>query len=146
MKNEVLKFQLALNTPFGKRSIRSTRKAVYTMAVEFGFSDDACREIELCMSEALQNAMEHGSGQEGRVNVNCAFSSNGLQIVIEDPGAGEGDLKVLKAAFEAEIEQIPDLDNERGRGIYLIRTLMDSSKMEPRENGGVRIIMSKNRG
>ena len=131
-----------MSTPFGIRSVRSTRKAINAFARGWGFSDQACGEIELCFSEALQNAMEHGSsGSSGNVLVFCAVDDKTIRIVIEDPGAEEGDLKMLESAFAAN--KTPRTDHERGRGIYLIRRMMDSSKMERLDKGGVRIIMTK---
>jgi len=87
--------------------------------------------------------MEHGSSSSGSVDVLCAINSKAIRIVIEDPGAGEGDLKMLESAFQMSRDQQPNPDNERGRGIYLIRKLMDSSKMERLEGGGIRISMIK---
>jgi anti-sigma regulatory factor (Ser/Thr protein kinase) len=144
MAEQGLKFRIDLSLPFGRKTVRSARKAIGVVAREWRFTDQACREIELCFSEALQNAMDHGSCGKGLVRILCKITDRSLKIVIEDPGAGEGDIQALQAAFESE-EEVPQLENERGRGIYLIRKLMNSASMECLDQGGIRIIMVKNR-
>lgn len=134
-----------LNTPFEARALRSARKALGAITEEWGFSDQARREIELSFSEALQNAVEHGCSGKGIVHVTGRVNLSRVQIVIEDRGAGKGNLEALKAAFESGEEVLPKLDKERGRGIYLIRNLMDQARVEYPEEGGVRVIMIKNR-
>ncbi|MBU0755961.1 MAG: ATP-binding protein, partial [Planctomycetes bacterium] len=64
---------------------------------------------------------------------------------IEDRGAGEGNLRALKAAFKTKSENVPNTFNERGRGVFLIRSLMDHSELKLTKKGGVRIIMVKTR-
>ena len=143
MAQNKLTLRIDLDTPFGIKAVRSARKAVYSLASEWGFSEQALREIELSFSEALQNAMEHGARASGSVSTFSIVSEQGIRIVIEDPGAGSGDCESLKAIFEKAENQIPDLEEDRGRGLYLIRNLMDSSSIECMEGGGVRITMVK---
>ena len=79
-------------------------------------------EIELALREALVNAIVHGNQNDPRkrIYVNCRCTSDGdVSITVEDEGNG------------FEHDAVPDptaLDNRlrtNGRGIYLIRTLMD---------------------
>jgi anti-sigma regulatory factor (Ser/Thr protein kinase) len=143
MTENRITFRIDLLLPFGRQAVRSARKAIGVVAGEWKFSEKACREIELCFSEALQNAMEHGSSGKGSVRVFCGASEQSVKIVIEDPGAGLGDIEALRSALEEKEERIPRQEIERGRGIFLIKKLMDSAKMENLEKGGVRIIMIK---
>ena len=137
--------RIDLATPFGRRVVRSTRKAVRAVAEEWGFSEGAIREIELCFSEALQNAMDHGTGTAAVVHTENEFSDDGLRIVIEDPGAGQGNCEQLKDVFERAEASPPDAEEERGRGLYLIRNLMDDVSIHCMEGGGVRITLFKKR-
>jgi len=79
-------------------------------------------EIELALREALVNAIIHGNQNDHRkrVYVNCRCTTAGeVSLTVEDEGNG------------FEHSAVPDptaLDNRlrtNGRGIYLIRTLMD---------------------
>jgi anti-sigma regulatory factor (Ser/Thr protein kinase) len=145
MASGKMTLKIDLCTPFGIRAVRSARKAIYAMASEWGFNERELREIELSFSEALQNAMEHGASGSGTVATRTTVSSKEIQIVIEDPGAGPGNCESLKALFQKAEKEIPDIDEERGRGLYLIRSLMDDSGVECMEGGGVRITMVKRR-
>jgi len=137
--------RIDLATPFGRRGVRSARKAVRAVAEEWGFSEEAIREIELCFSEALQNAVDHGTGTAAVVHAESEFSEDGLRIVIEDPGAGQGNCERLKDVFERAEDAPPGAEEERGRGIYLIRSLMDHVSVHCMEGGGARITLFKKR-
>jgi len=84
--------------------------------------DESNYEIELALREALVNAIVHGNQNDPRkrVYVNCRCTSDGdVSITVEDEGNG----------FEHDAIPDPTSPDNRlrtnGRGIYLIRTLMD---------------------
>jgi len=88
----------------------------------FRVADETGFEIELALREALANAILHGNQENPRkrVHVKCRCATNGVvSMTIEDEGTG------------FEYDAVPDPtspDNQlrtRGRGIYLMRTLMD---------------------
>jgi serine/threonine-protein kinase RsbW len=86
-------------------------------------------EIELALREALVNAIVHGNQNDPRkrVYLNCRCRTNGeVAITIEDEGGG----------FEHDEFPDPTSPDNRlltnGRGIYLIRTLMDEVVFEQR--------------
>ena len=94
-------------------------------------------EIELALREALVNAIVHGNQQDPRkrVYVNCRCTTDGeVSITVEDEGHG------------FENDAVPDptspenLLRTHGRGIYLIRTLMDEVDFE---QGGSVVHMRK---
>ena len=93
----------------------------------FRVADDNNVEIELALREALVNAIVHGNQQDPRkrVYVNCRCTTDGeVSITVEDEGHG------------FENDAVPDptspenLLRTHGRGIYLIRTLMDDVDFE----------------
>ena len=84
-------------------------------------------EIELALREALVNAIVHGNleDHQKRVYVTCRCTPDGeLSITVQDEGCG------------FEYDSIPDPTSPHnrlgthGRGIYLIRTLMDEVDFE----------------
>lgn len=138
-----LAMKIVLKSPLSKKAVRTARKLVSSLAEEWGFPHKACQEIELCFSEAIHNALEHGSPEEASVSVTLKLSDDGMRMDIKDRGAGAGDVDALKSAFKNKDETVPNLDNERGRGIFLIRSLMDRSKLKILKKGGVCITMVK---
>ena len=103
----------------------------------FRVANDNHFEIELALREALVNAIVHGNQNDPRkhVYVNCRCTTDGqVSITIEDEGNG----------FEHDTVPDPTSPENRkrthGRGIYLIRTLMDEVDFE---QGGSVVNMRK---
>ncbi len=99
--------------------------------------DDNSFEIELTLREALVNAIVHGNQNDPRkrVYVNCRCTTAGeVSITVKDEGNG------------FEHDAVPDRTSHgnrlrtHGRGIYLIRTLMDEVHFE---QGGSVVHMRK---
>ena len=103
----------------------------------FRRSDESNAEIDLTLREALVNAIVHGNQNDPskRVYVNCRCTTDGeVSIKIEDEGNG----------FRNDAVSDPTLPENRlrthGRGIYLIRMLMDEVHFE---KGGSVVHMRK---
>ena len=103
----------------------------------FRVTDENNVEIELALREAPVNAIVHGNQEDPRkrVYLNCRCTTDGeVSITVEDEGNG------------FDHDGIPDPtspDNRlrtHGRGIYLIRTLMDEVHFE---QGGSVVHMRK---
>ena len=89
-------------------------------------------EIELAFREALANAILHGCKSDPAKKIECTVSgdqSNGIMIVVRDPGNGFDPDSLPLATDDA------NLHSDHGRGILLIRELMDEVKHE--RNGTV---------
>ena len=94
-------------------------------------------EIEIALTEALANAVEHGCEHDPDKNVEIWVGCDhdrGLLIVVRDPGPGF-DPSQLPSPVEGE-----QLYREGGRGVYLINRLMDDVHYE---RGGTEIRMTK---
>jgi len=94
-------------------------------------------EIEVALTEALANAVEHGCehNPEKKVEVWVGCDHDrGLLIVVRDPGPGF-DPSQIPSPIEGE-----QVYREGGRGVYLINRLMDHVQYE---RGGTEIRMRK---
>jgi len=145
MEQKILSIQIELNPPFDPRSIRWAREAITLLAKDWEFSETACRELKLCFGEAIQNSIDHGCCGNKPINVSCSISDKRIKLTIDEPGADSDNLVSLKEAFEKEESDVPNCRDERGRGIFLIRSLMDEAKLECIDGGGVRITLIKNK-
>jgi serine/threonine-protein kinase RsbW len=103
----------------------------------FRGSDEGNAEIDLALREALVNAIVHGNQNDPRerVYVSCRCTRDGeVSITVEDEGNG----------FRSDAISDPTLPENKlrshGRGIYLIRTLMDEVHFE---KGGSVVHMRK---
>ena len=95
----------------------------------FRNSDGSELDIEMALREALANAIVHGNHEDSRkrVYVSCRCATDGeVSITVQDDGQG----------FDADSIADPTTPENRlltqGRGIYLMRTLMDEVRFEQR--------------
>jgi serine/threonine-protein kinase RsbW len=93
----------------------------------FRNSDASELNIETALREALANAIVHGNQQDSRkcVYVACRCTTDGeVSITVQDEGQG----------FDADLVADPTTPENRlltqGRGIYLMKTLMDEVRFE----------------
>jgi len=114
------KIQLVL--PSLPENMHQVEKFVEDICDEYNINNTYFGNILVALTEAVENAMFHGNGNNPQKVVKIIFSSKpeGLSFVIKDEGEG------------FNIEQIPDptdinVDTHelKGRGIFLIRTLAD---------------------
>ena len=94
-------------------------------------------EIEVALTEALANAVEHGCEHDPEKKVEVWVGCDrdrGLLIVVRDPGPGF-DPSQIPSPVEGE-----QVYREGGRGVYLINRLMDHVEYE---RGGTEIRMRK---
>jgi serine/threonine-protein kinase RsbW len=95
----------------------------------FRNSDGSELDIEMALREALANAIVHGNQQDSHkcVYVACRCTTDGeVSITVQDEGQG----------FDADLIADPTTPENRlltqGRGIYLMKTLMDEVRFEQR--------------
>lgn len=110
---------------------------VMRFIARFRDPDESYADIELALQEALLNAVIHGNAEDPakRIYVTTRCSTNGaVSITIRDEGQG----------FDSH--DVPDptaAENQmssHGRGVYLIRALMDQVSFE---EGGTVVHMYK---
>ncbi len=101
------------------------------IATAAGFSEDDTMSIAMAVREAAVNAVLHGNAYDPGKKVTLAFEQDDkdLTIVVRDQGKG------------VDVESIPDplapenLMKQSGRGIFLMRSLMDEVQIKASETG-----------
>ena len=121
---------LDLTIPAKVEEVAGLTQAVANVIAGLDVPEDKQLQTELAVQEAVANAVLHGCGGDPSKTVRCQVSRDAegrVLIVVSDPGPG------------FDISSLPDprleenLHRDHGRGIYLIRQLMD--EVEFQRNG-----------
>lgn len=110
------------------------------VTAEMGFSKNALNEISISVIEACTNALEHGNKCCPDCNVRAVFRRLSDRLVIEVTDCGDG------FDFREYLKHIPDpsdIHKKRGRGIYIMKAMMDTLQYEKAQDGGMKVILEK---
>ena len=93
-------------------------------AAECGFDGRTRYQLKLAMSEAVTNAIQHGStSPEDRIGLAAMVEDGALAFYVKDSGCFVN--------RQAPTEDLP----ERGRGLDFMRRLMDEVELLPGDDG-----------
>ncbi len=109
-----------------------------TRKLQFDESDRM--DIAIAVTEAVNNAVEHGNRLSSSkfVTVRFEFSNRILRIIVRDQGDGF-------ALREVDDPLAPEnLTKPNGRGLLILDSLMDSVEVKPSPQG-TEVVMIKNR-
>lgn len=133
---------IAVRLPSDLVYVRPFRKMLEGLLVGQAWPEECLEDAALVATEVVQNAIEHGSRNDGRehVDVRLLARPDGLRLEVTDPGTG----KDPGALILRDVTVPPDLDSPRGRGLFLIHTL--SARFERTRAGGggclVRVLLT----
>jgi serine/threonine-protein kinase RsbW len=106
--------------------LREAREWAEQAAREFGLGPDECYQVKLAMSEAVANAIQHGSASpEDPIHISTEARDDALIFEVRDTGV------------YAEPEAPKDEMAERGRGLVVVSLVMDEVDLQPGEDGSV---------
>ena len=95
-----------------------------------GLGEQEREDAVLSISEACNNAIEHAyGGAPGAIHLTLDHRAEALEITVEDHGSW----------------RTPTLDPERGRGLEIMRSLMQDASIE-HESGRTRVLLSQRFG
>ena len=100
----------------------------------------AANEIAISVIEAVTNAIEHGNCQCPDENVRVVFECRNDRLCVEVHDCGKG------FDYECFLKNIPDPTNVqhlRGRGIYIMKNMMDSLDFEMVPGKGMKVKLEK---
>jgi serine/threonine-protein kinase RsbW len=103
--------------------MRAVRALLSSTCEAHEVDEEATQEILLAVSEIVNNSIEHvkGSGLDGYHEVDIRFGIGGNSAVGTVLDEGTGGI----AQKDFEVAETPTLENDRGRGLYLIRAYVD---------------------
>lgn len=110
-----------MKVPSETRSIKKVSSAILESISSFDLDEGTIFDIKLCIEEAVRNAIVHGNQSNRRLIVRVAYWLEGRKLVIEVTDQGKG--------FDHRMVDDPTLEKHitksSGRGVYLIKKLMD---------------------
>jgi serine/threonine-protein kinase RsbW len=102
------------------------------------FSDERIEDLKLAVSEAVNNAIEHGNhNMTGKlVAIVFALDNDKLDIHIADQGGGV-DIEHMDFSPQKVEEKHLDGGGRRGFGMFLISALVDDYEVTSSQNGTI---------
>lgn len=109
--------------------LHQARDWAHRVAVAAGLDEARCYEVKLAMSEAVSNAIEHGSqGCDDSIAIEAFHDGDALVFEVRDTGTGTG---LAPPAGRTSVE------DESGRGLELLTVIMDEVEMTSAADGSV---------
>jgi len=133
--------EIALSIPSADRYIYLLDRVVSYVAGEMKFDEETREQVNLAVIEAGTNAMRHGNGNDPKKTAEFRFiiERDKLVVLVKDSGSG----------FDPEdIEDPLSPDNFMkpcGRGIFLMRALMDEVEYNVIADNGTEVRLVKYR-
>jgi anti-sigma regulatory factor (Ser/Thr protein kinase) len=113
--------------------LKEARDFAARAAADFGFDRAACYDVKLAMSEAVTNAIQHGSSSPNDP-IKIGIGAEGGALVFEVLDTGR---------FRPRVMRRGEL-SESGRGLEFMRVVMDEVDLRP-GNGGTLMRFAKRR-
>lgn len=116
-----------------KASMTKIEPLLYDLKDRYNIPDDRFYNLLIALTEAFNNAIIHGNKLNPEKIVELEIYCNNLELKIRVKDEGEGfDLSAI-----ADPRSPENLLKENGRGIFLIKSLIDEAKFYPSKNGSV---------
>lgn len=123
-----------LKIPCSGEFIKIVRLQAEAIARRVDFSEEEVYDIITSVGEVCDNCIEHGVSEKG-IDVQYSMSPSEFKVEIQDYGPG----------FEPAGmgEEPPDLMLEDGRGLFLMKQLMDTVIIDSKPGHGTRTVLTK---
>lgn|GEM_PF-1706026 len=112
------------------------RMQAEAIAQRLKYDEEEIQDIKSAVGEAVDNAIEHGVSEKG-IDLHYHLSPTDLIMEIIDYGCGFNP--------EGTGDVPPEPMAERGRGIFMMRHLLDNISINSRPGEGTQVIMRKKR-
>jgi anti-sigma regulatory factor (Ser/Thr protein kinase) len=107
------------------RLLKGAREFAERVAMDFGLENGACYQVKLAMSEAVTNAIQHGSSSpDDPIRIWAVEEGGALVFEVQDTGR-----------FRPKVARHGDSLPTSGRGLEFLRLLMDDVDLRPGADG-----------
>jgi serine/threonine-protein kinase RsbW len=120
-------------------NIKKVESKTERLAKKIGFSEEELDSLAISVTEIVANAIYHGNRKDRTKKVYIKFITSHKKIIIHvrDQGVGFNPNQVANPLAPE------NLFKESGRGIFIVKTLMDDVKFKFLKSG-TEIILTKN--
>ena len=120
--------EIRLKIPCREEFAKIVRLQAEAIARRVNFTEDEIYDIITAVGEVCDNAIEHGGSEQG-IDVQYFLSPGELKVEVQDYGPG----------FDPEAQgfEPPDLLAEDGRGLFLMKNLMDIVEIDSCSSEGL---------
>jgi serine/threonine-protein kinase RsbW len=129
----VITFSLCL--PRDEASVPVIRRLCKSALNDLGVQDECIADIELAVTEACTNVLKHAHGPEDDYEVTVEINDTDCTIRVIDAGGG------FDSSAKGREEALAGAEN--GRGIHLIRALVDNVRFISRPEDGTIVHLEK---
>ena len=129
-----VKFSLYL--PRDAETVPIARRLCRGAMEELGISRTCLHDVALAVTEACANVIEHSSDDADEYEISVSVNEELCEIQVTDTGRG----------FDHESltdKMASDIDAERGRGIALMKSLVDNVSFESKPQAGTIVHLVK---
>ena len=121
-------------------------KTASVLAELMDFGEGEVEEIQLAIIETCINAFEHSRSDDQEVHIEFLLMANELQFKVTDRGVGISTDTLDGSRVLGSPTGIDTDLRKRGRGLQIIRSLMDEVDIESSPNGTTVSVKKKKRG
>lgn len=132
---------LRLDIPSRVETLELVADLVEELAVRAGFDPESALDIRIAVHEAVINAIVHGNHADAtrQVHLDIRTDAEGLEVRVRDHGRG------FEPGQVPDPLALPNLSKSSGRGLLLMRTLMDEVHVGRAATGGAEVRLVKSR-
>lgn len=127
-----MQFSLQLSLPRDGRFVGLLRRVVACVFDDIGAPQPAADDIRVALTEACANAVRHAVGSS-EYSVSFTVDDSGCEIEVVDLGPGFD--VAVDGRIDPETDLGLDLDSETGRGVLLMRALVDDLHFIRQDDG-----------
>jgi serine/threonine-protein kinase RsbW len=124
------------------KKVQMVEKATEKIAKHMKFSEEDRDSLAIAVTEIVGNAISHGNKKDRnkKVTIDFEYQNDAITVSIQDEGAGFNEDEIANP-LEPE-----NLLKESGRGIFIVKALMDSVDFSRTEQGTKVRLVKKSKG
>lgn len=126
--------RVLVNIPSNPIFERVVRASADEVGQAIGLAPERIEDLKLAVSEAVNNAIEHGNQRQSAklVEVTFTLDSDKLEVRVRDEGSGVEHVDFTRRVVE---DQNLESGMHRGFGMYLISALVDDCEVSSSHQG-----------